>query len=207
MKKFGKIVSFVCIVSIFLSFSGCQNSSNGNDNDKVFGKETVYNSVVDYSGEQGYKNWYYLTARDTLEETEYMVYDSEMCTWRTKDINCLIEPHIWHPGQLDQVIKAWKAPEDGRIVIKSELQRRPVNKNGSGQDGCYVYIALNDDDILCELIVDALDLDYHNLNTAIEVEKGQFVYFVLNCNGNYTYDQTYWEMIIEYSDEQIENNK
>ena len=106
---------------------------------KTTGEEPkVYNTVADYSGIQGYRNWYYLTARDTLTEAQPMIWDDVMCTWRMNDINCLIEPHIVHPGQLDQVIRAWKAPKDGKIAFTSQLQRRPVNPNGVGQDGCEV---------------------------------------------------------------------
>lgn len=196
MKRMIKVISFLCALSTTLALASCKDS--GKDNASVDVKNKVYNSTADYSGEQGYKNWYYLTARNSLEETEYMIWDSEMCTWRAKDINCLIEPNILHPAQLDQVIRAWKAPADGKITVKTNLQRRPVNKNGVGQDGCYAYIALSNDDILTEKIVEATDLEYHSLDATADIKKGEFIFFVLNCNGNYTFDQTYWDLTIEY---------
>lgn len=203
MKKIFKIVAILCVLgALFTMLFACGNKKTDENGAENF-NGVVYNSTKDFSGEQGYKNWYYLTARDSLDKTDYMTWDSEMCTWRTKDINCLIEPHIIHPAQLDQVIRAWKAPQDGRIVITTILQRRPVNKNGVGQDGCYAYIALNDDDVLNEKIVDATDLEYHYINASAEVKKGQFVYFVFNCNGNYTFDQTYWDLTVKYSDEEV----
>lgn len=166
---------------------------------KTTGEEPkVYNTVADYSGIQGYRNWYYLTARDTLTEAQPMIWDDVMCTWRMNDINCLIEPHIVHPGQLDQVIRAWKAPKDGKIAFTSQLQRRPVNPNGVGQDGCEVYVAKTDDDYLFSQVYDALDLELHEIGGETDMKAGEMIYFVLSCSGNYTFDQTYWEITIEY---------
>ena len=30
------------------------------------------------------------------------------------------------------------------------------------------------------------------------MKAGEMIYFVLSCSGNYTFDQTYWEITIEY---------
>lgn len=194
MKKFIAIL-FVTISLLTLALCGCGSKTP----DKLNADgEITYNTRQDYSGIQGYKNWYYLTARDSLEDTEYMIWDEEMCTWRMNDINCLIEPNIVHPGQLDQVIRAWKAPANGKVSYDSQLQRRPVNRNGIGQDGCYVYVALSDDEVLYDNVFDQLDLDMHDISGQVNVKKGEMIYFVLNCNGNYTFDQTYWDITITF---------
>ena len=101
-------------------------------------------------------------------------------------------------GQLDQVIRAWKAPKDGKIAFTSQLQRRPVNPNGVGQDGCEVYVAKTDDDYLFSQVYDALDLELHEIGGETDMKAGEMIYFVLSCSGNYTFDQTYWEITIEY---------
>ena len=196
MKK--RVLCVACVLLFGLAAAlGCGGSGTGTDGPGT----DVYNTVSDYSGIQGYRNWYYLTARDALSEAEYMIWDAEMCTWRMSDINCLIEPHIVHPGQLDQVIRAWKAPADGRVVFHSKLQRRPVNRNGIGQDGCYIYVATGDedDDILAEQTFGALDLELHDIDGELDVKQGEMIYFVLNCSGNYTFDQTYWEITVEHT--------
>ncbi|MBQ7165112.1 MAG: hypothetical protein IJR61_07265 [Clostridia bacterium] len=206
MKYLIKIFSIFCVLTIMFTAGSCgiketpaAETTDGAEQTprKIYAR---YNNREDFSGEQGYKNWYYLTARDSLDDTQYMIWDSEMCTWRAKDPNCLVEANIAHPAQLDQVIRAWKAPADGAISIRTVVQRRPVNRNGVGQDGCYVYIATGDDDIVIERIIDSTDLAFHDLNADITIKKGQFVYFVLNCNGNYTFDQTYWNITITYGE-------
>lgn len=188
----------VMLLLCFCFIAGCSDEGKTSG---TTGTET-FNSRTDYSGVQGYRNWYYLTARDELSQSEYLIWDDVMCTWRTsKDTNCLIEPHIVHPGQLDQVIRAWEAPADGTAVFTTSLQRRPVNKNGIGQDGCFAYVVSGEDeaDYVAELTVGALDLDKNNIDGEAVLQKGQMLYFVLNCNGNYTFDQTYWEITINFT--------
>lgn len=192
-----RILRFV--IGIMLIVLACLCTACGDNGGK--GGNTYdgeYNSRADYSGEQGYRNWYYLTARDSLDEAEYMIWDGKMCTWRMNDVNCLIEPNIVHPGQLDQVVRAWRAPVDGKVTFSSVIQRRPFNRNGVGQDGCYAFIATSDDNVLDELLIGSVDLEKYEMSGSVNLTAGESVYFVLNCNGNYTYDQTYWEITINF---------
>lgn len=196
MKKFINCILVTLLISILLCVGFACNKNTENQGKVEAG---VFNTSTDYSGEQGFRNWYYMSARDELSEAEYMIYDTEMCTWRMSDVNCLIEPNIIHPGQLDQVIRAWKVPADGSLVITSTIQRRPVDRNGIGQDGCFAYIALNDEDYIDEKVIGGTDLNKYELGGEVTLKKGEMVYFVLNCSGNYTFDQTYWDITIEYT--------
>lgn len=192
-KKVRILLVALLAVAVF-SCIGCRDAS-----DAVGEVNGTYNSRADYSGVQGYRNWYYLTARDSLTETEYMIWDADMCTWRMNDVNCLIEPNIVHPGQLDQVIRAWRAPTKGTVRYHSVIQRRPVDRNGIGQDGCYAFIALSDDEFLDEKLIAPTDIELYDMDGNAKLNSGQMIYFVLNCNGNYTFDQTYWEITVEFT--------
>lgn len=200
MKRLSVILLSImlCLAAASCSGSGNTSSSTGEEMPKT----QVFNSMTDYSGVQGYRNWYYLSARDYLSEAEYMIWDADMCTWRMSDPNCLIEYNIVHPGQLDQVVRAWRAPAAGSVSFTTKLQRRPVDRNGQGQDGCYAYIALGDedDDVLSRLVVPGTDIKLHEeMHGELEVQEGQMIYYVLNCSGNYTFDQTYWEINIVFT--------
>lgn len=192
-KRFARIFATLILAFALLWCAGCGRNA---DNDSSAG---TYNSRADYSGVQGYKGWYYLTARDSLAESEYMIWDSNMCTWRMNDVNCLIEPNIVHPGQLDQAVRAWRAPADGTVEFKSVIQRRPFNRNGVGQDGVYAFIATSDDNVLDELLITATDLEFYDMDGSVKLKAGESIYFVLNCNGNYTFDQTYWDITINFT--------
>lgn len=195
-KHFRSILACVLMLVMFACV-GCGDRKGGSGTTPTDASGT-YNTRTDYSGIQGYRNWYYLTARDSLDDAEYMIWDEEMCTWRMNDVNCLIEPNIVHPGQLDQVIRAWRAPCKGTVTYTSVIQRRPVSRNGIGQDGCYAFIALDDKTYLDEKIIGPVDISIYNMDGETTVKEGDKIYFVLNCNGNYTFDQTYWEITVEF---------
>jgi len=179
---------FITIIILFI-LSGCSQNN----------VTEYYNNRTDFSGTQGYKNWYYLYSEDELITAKNMIYDFDMCTWRAPDPNCLIEYHIMHPGQLIQVIMAWKAPQNGNISYETILQRRPVSITGQGADGCFIYVAINDDTVLQSETYDGKDVDEHIIDGLYEIKKDEMIYFVLNCSGNYTFDQTSWEINIIYT--------
>ena len=192
-----KLVSIISSLLLLFGVCGCSSGTNAD----LSGTTQIFNTMTDYSGVQGYKNWYYLVAEDELSNAQYMIYDADMCTWRTSDTNCLIEYHIVHPGQLQQVIRAWKAPADGNAVFTSQLQRRPVSITGGGADGCYAFVAIgdNDEDVLFEQAYSARDIEIHDIDGEAQLKKGEMIYFVLNCSGNYTFDQTYWNITVNFT--------
>ncbi len=196
MKKLASFALFLILITSMF-FTGCDCSCS---NESSSGPQThVYNTFDDYSGVQGYKNWYYLAGEDDLSTAEYMVFDTYFYAWRTAlDMNCLAEKMIVHPGQLVQSIRAWKAPYDGTVKIESKVQRRPV---GYGGDGCYLYISLGYEDTISSLVLSTDDLDMidFNADSEIDVKKGDMLYFVMNCSGNYTFDQTYWNVTITHN--------
>ncbi len=197
MKKFlSLILSFITVCVAGTVFSSVNTpktviADSGNE------AEEVWNSWEDFSGIQGYKNWYYLHGADDLSTAQYMIFDIDYCVWRSgADENCLMEKHISHPGQLIQAIRAWRAPYSGTFSVETDIQRRPVAYGG---DGNYCYISKGFDDVLDDIVLTTDDLDIVSFDIAngVQMQEGEVLYFVLNCSGNYTNDQTYWNITIK----------
>lgn len=187
-----KKLSLIAVVfMVFFSLAACGSGDKVTD---------TYNNKTDYSGEQGYQNWYYLYTDSEMEKINYMIFDTDFCTWRSDDENCLIEYHIAHPGELTQAVYAWKAPASGSISYTMKVQRRPVDPVGISADGVYVYITAEKSAVDLDWeVIESTDLSVKTYEGSYTVSNGEFVYFVLNSGGNYIVDQTYFDITVKHT--------
>ena len=98
------------------------------------GSTTTYHAQDDFSGTQGYRNWYYLYGSGTP-----MTFDSTAGWWRGNETWLLLWDNGGHPGNGADAIRRWVAPQAGSVRITGNAS--DINAGCGG--GVSVSIAKN----------------------------------------------------------------
>ncbi|MEK4043350.1 hypothetical protein NSU18_06770 [Paenibacillus sp. FSL H8-0048] len=126
-----------------------------------------------------------------------MTWDPVESRWRGEQVWNIVSKEWMHPDGSDAVLK-WVAPQTGSIRITGRVAKHPVNLEG---DGVRVKIMKNNTQVWPSNGWQSIQGDdpigvTANLN--INVTKGDFIYFIVNQNGNQGYDATKWNPSINY---------
>lgn len=96
-----------------------------------------------------------------------------------------------HPGytEKESVIYRWESPDDMNVDIVSVLERSNVGKG----DGVRAKVVLTGQGIVKEIELKADKAKIPVRCSALKVRKGDFVYFILEPNGNSSFDSSVWK--------------
>lgn len=155
-----------------------------------------FNNLDDYANAQGYRNWYYCFG--SVEEPEYMTFDTNIGWWKGRDSYSLIEIVAMCPGLRTETMMAFEAPYDCAASVKLVCKlTNPTTMQGP--DGVFVY-ALYDDpysDYLCSQKVDKEDVKEYVFEFDVDMKEGKRLWFVLNAGNNNAYDNMRFDITVD----------
>lgn len=157
-----------------------------------------YNNITDFSNRQGWRNWYYLYG--DVEAPEYMVFDLDNGRWNGRDWYSFMEIRQFHPGNNGETILGFKAPKKGTLDVSGTITRCPTDFNAQNADGVFVYAVYNttENDYLYSETLAKDAKDPYAVAFTQEVKAGEMLYFVLNANGNNSFDNTRFDITVKY---------
>lgn len=173
------------------------NRNGNNTCDSTIWDPSIYylpdastNSVLDYSPDQGRKNWYYML-KDSSGNYENMTYEKSTRIWKGDEQFGFINIGGMHPGDTYDSVRKWVAPSNGWIRILGTF-----SKTDSGGDG--VLISLLKNSTLINTYVLATYGVQTPLNENVYVRAGDEIIFDSNKIGDNTYDGIAANISIEY---------
>src|SRR3989344_4672901 len=98
----------------------------------------IFQASTDFSGTQGYKNWYYLDDNGTTPLTYYASHaecGASPC-WHGPENYQIIAKTYQHPGRTKDSVRAWKAPEAGSVYITGTV----TGPGCASTNGAWVYV-------------------------------------------------------------------
>lgn len=149
-----------------------------------------YIASEDFSQNQGHRNWHYL---EKISATTYVNMTWDGSQWKGSDPYCIAGSNYQHPDTNDSV-KMWRAPNTGVIRITGS-----VNKHNSGGDGIIVSIHHNGRAIWGPKTIAATDLNEIHYDFSVCVNEKDGIFFVVNKNGDNSFDSTVWDSTIIYT--------
>jgi tetratricopeptide (TPR) repeat protein/predicted Ser/Thr protein kinase len=158
----------------------------------------ITNSKDDYSGTQGYKNWYYLELIGT--SWQQMPWDSGDGYYEhgyIPDIGSVegryiqIRQYLMHPGPDIPVARKWVSPVPREIRIKATVRKDDTG----GGDGVGVRIMHNSQQ-LWSTYLHYRDSVGKTFTEDRKVQQGDEIYFIVDIGGSPLHDQTYFDASI-----------
>lgn len=154
-----------------------------------------YKLSENFSTTQGQNQWYYMQSNGTTYTN--MTWNQANNNWKGDYTwNLISKLPSLHPDTNDTVI-AWKAPSSGTVVLKGN----PRKDNTGGGDGVNVKIVKNSSQLWPASgwqFIGATDKVGVIYNTTTYVYQNDIIYFIVNKNGNNSYDGTLWNPTIDY---------
>lgn len=148
------------------------------------GTAQTYLASSDFSGTQGYKNWYY-------QQTDGSTYTD--CTWNQGYYRwegsqpCLaIGNNSMHPETGYSPVRKWVAPNAGTVRITGTVQ-----VPSDGGDGVIPRVLLNASPVWNPGTVSYGSPQSHDIT--ISVAAGDSLYFILDKNSSIMADFTFWD--------------
>jgi len=150
----------------------------------------TYAASEGYSGVQGNNQWLY----EEYDGTGYsaLVWDENLGVWEGSEPLMYVGDTWQHPSSAMDSVRTWEAPENGTIAIKGVAKKRDAELG----NGVNVSILKNDELLWSRLVTDFTG-STHNLE--VVVNKGDLIRFVVNGNGEISYDATAWNPSVTYS--------
>lgn len=142
----------------------------------------------EYSNIQGSANWYY----QQWDGSMYTNLQYKNNQWEGKTPYTIILKDFQHPDQTDSVRK-WVAPKSGKIRIAGNVAK----SNPGGGDGVIATVLKNSTKLWSQTIA-YNDTAGYELGVTVEVRAGDAIYFIVNKNGDTSYDGTSWKSVISY---------
>ncbi|MDP4182750.1 MAG: hypothetical protein Q8942_16890, partial [Bacillota bacterium] len=152
--------------------------------------EAATNSALDYSPDQGRKNWSY-QEKDSSGNYKNLIFDKTANNWKGDEQYCFLDMGGMHPGANYDTVRKWVAPYPGKIRITGNY-----SKLNMGGDGVILKILRNTTAVNTITLSDAVTQVLEN--DLVNVNAGDEVIFDLNRNGDNTYDATAVDMNIQY---------
>jgi hypothetical protein len=155
----------------------------------------VYPAFSDFSSVQGQRNWYYQQWNGSTYSN--MTWDSANNRWQGSETFILVGDNWQHPDNSYDSVRKWVAPNSGKVRL-SGIARKSLL--GVGGDGVVVTIKKNGETLWGPKTIAGDDISgiSHNFETSVNV--GDAIYFIVNKNGNTSYDTTEWSPMVTYTD-------
>ncbi|HEY0828157.1 MAG TPA: glycoside hydrolase family 43 protein [Bacilli bacterium] len=152
-----------------------------------------WKASVNFSTVQGQNNWYYKNGAGYTN----MTWDSGRNSW----VGAYFYNLIWSPSQMhpdvNDTVRAWQAPRAGQVNISGVFK-----KANTGGDGVNAKVMRNGTQIW-----PASGWQYisgsnttgmsHNIN--VTLGSGDWIYFIINRNGDNYFDETTWDPSIYFT--------
>ncbi|MDI4649991.1 glycosyl hydrolase family 28 protein [Cohnella hashimotonis] len=177
-------------------------NKNGTDSydttvlDAMISYKPVFNASTDFLTYQGGWNWSYL--QGNAAPYTNMNWNAADKTWRgTNAWNIIHDGGLMHPDA-DDTVRAWTAPASGTVRVTGNARKQDTN----GGDGVRVKILKNAAQLWPASGWQAIaynDATGASHSLTVSVTAGDVLYFVLDKNGNNSYDTTYWSPNILYT--------
>ncbi len=150
----------------------------------------TFQASTDFSGAQGYKNWYYLDGSGG--NLTYIAGGSPL--WRGSEQDAIIWPGNAHPGNNTDVVRRWKAPEAGTVNITGTVK----DADGGCGDGVNASIK-KDATVLWSASVANGNMVGASFNLITSLAGGQAINFVLNKGTDNYCDTTQFDPKIVFT--------
>lgn len=156
--------------------------------------KSYYQFSADFSSAQGQNQWYYKQSDGTKYSD--MAWDSANSRWKGAQTFNLITGAWMHPDANDAVI-AWVAPWAGTIRLNANTISNPVG----GGDGVKVKVMKDLAQVwpLSGWQSIASNSSVNFPDTEITVNQLDIIYFIVNKNGNNSFDTTFWNPSVSYT--------
>ncbi|MBB6670813.1 GH36 C-terminal domain-containing protein [Cohnella nanjingensis] len=154
-----------------------------------------YSASAGFSSTQGQNQWYYQQRPVGGGPFTDLTYTGG--AWRGGNGNWLGAGSM-HPDNSYDVVLKWTAPAAGTISITGT-----VRKNDTGGGNGVVAAVQKNGTVLWSKTIAFNDSTGYNTNadlSSVAVAAGDAIYFIVNNNGEYTYDETDWDPTIAYVD-------
>jgi hypothetical protein len=154
---------------------------------------SVYNGSKEFSTIQGKDNWYY----QEWDGKEYknLTWNDELKQWQGSSYWLRIAQDFMHPDGND-VVRTWISPRKGNLQITGNVAKLKGQVLG---DGVRVKIMKNKSPIWPVTgwhTISSDDIKGSVINTLVEVEKGDSIYFIVNQYQTMNYDGTSWNIAL-----------
>lgn len=152
-------------------------------------KDNNANNVKDY-GSQGANGWRYMYGKD-IEHSELVSSETEDGYINYTSPALVIKKDFIHPAINDNAILSWTPAVSGTIEVRGKYTKFEQNDgNPAWPDGVIVQVYLNQQKLF-EQEVKAPDKGTESINireVQLNVTPEDRLYFVVNANGNSSYD-------------------
>ena len=165
----------------------------------------------DYSDVQGKNNWYYMTSPMKKNEysqmpmfEKYAYYSASGWKYASNKWNYgIINQNYTSSGFEQDPVLAFRAPIDGTVKISIASGFKDMGTGGDGvrfniyKDSTKLFPSGSDEfyNVPCasgEVTV----TDFEPIT--VDVKKGEYIYFRVNMNANTSYDNLYYNPVVEY---------
>lgn len=138
---------------------------------------------------QGKNNWYFCEFGDYTEK-ELSYTDGQ---WRATDSGAYIGRGVWQPGNTSDVGAKYVAHKNGLLRLKGTVQAKDAEC--AKGNGVIAGIYRGNEIIWQGTVLYGNPASY---NITVPVRQGEELSFRINDNGNYSYDWTSWDPVVEY---------
>ena len=190
------------IVCNLIGLVGCSKNSGNKvvDDYKLYLNDT-FNSTLDLSDCQGYRNWYYYCGdpeNNTLASLVFNEFSGRWCSeYQNLDKETYIWGTAWLPSPLGGIGMGFKAPATGTVQVKVVLEL--LGESGQSGDGVVFTITdYNGESYDCKSLPTAKAGIKQVLENTIEVKLGDSILFMLFANTDNINDFTNVDITINY---------
>ena len=208
MKAIKKFSVFMITTFLLFGMISCGDSAQNSsliqvDDYKQYLGET-FNSVVDLSSRQGYRNWYYYCG-DPEDQLSYMTFNSYYGRWCSKYNTLYADTFMWGNSWLPDnnagagVGMGFKAPATGTVEVNATVKLLSPEQYNSG-DGVLFVVSDKSGELYSSIFITPKDggIDKTICET-IEVSIGEEILFMLYGNLNNVNDATDVNISISYT--------
>lgn len=170
----------------YIRVTGAGSSSGGGG---------TYDAATGFSSTQGANQWSYKYSSD-LTTYSNMTYNASGTFWEGLDAK--VASTWMHPNNAAAAVRAWTAPSTGSVTVFGTAKKDPTAANGNGvrvkilKNGTQLWPASGWQTIA------ATDTTGYAYSVPTTVAAGDVIYFVVDSNGEHSYDTTDFSSTIAY---------
>ncbi|MAS93589.1 MAG: hypothetical protein CMO55_10390 [Verrucomicrobiales bacterium] len=168
------------------SFLTVFNSEMGDFAERQTETEWSYGwGAVDDAGKVDFKPFPHWTG-ERWQMSEQWPYEHNLYRYLRAD-----DRGFMHPGatESESAMYQWRAPADLKIQVESVAERSAVGKG----NGVRLRVATSSEGVIFDKVLEASQKTLPVNIPQISIKRGEFVWFILDANGNTSHDSTKWD--------------